>query len=243
MTSHAPEARSDRLSPFFPAAPAFALTVALVGFSKTFFLPLVAGAFAAPAVKWAHAGLMFGWLLVFLLQTFFIRQGNFEWHRRTGFVGAAIAALMVPFTIATAVAILPRDIAEMGDGAYSAFLPSVIEALLFGSLVAAAIALRNRPDWHKRIMLLATLSILGPAWFRFRHFFPQVENPLVVFGFWLALIPMAIAVLIDVMRNRRLHPVFMTVLPAMVAIYVIEVWGSGNPLFVATAKWVAAHLS
>lgn len=92
-------------------------------------------------------------------------------------------------------------------------------------------------------MLLATLSALGPAWFRFRHFFPQVENPLVVFGFWLALFPMVAAALWDGWRNRRAHPVFLTVLPAMTAIYVVEVWGSGHPLFIAVAKWIAALLS
>lgn len=186
---------------------------------------------------------MFGWVFFFLTQTLFIRSGSFKWHRRMGIAGAAMAALIVPFTIATGVAILPRDLANMGEGAYSAFLPTIIEALLFGSLVAAAIALRGRPDFHKRLMLLATISALGPAWFRFRHFFPEVENPVVVFAFGLAVIPMLFAAVWDATRNDRVHPVFLFVLPGMLVIYIVEVWGSGHPLFIGAAKYVAAALN
>ena len=222
---------------------ALAVVVALAGFSKTFFLPVFARTFTAPAIIWIHAALMFGWIVLFMSQTLFIRAGNFNWHRRTGMIGAALAALIVPFTIAVGVAILPRDLAAMGEAGYSAFLPTVIEAFLFGSLVAAGIALRARPDYHKRLMLLATLSALGPAWFRFRHFFPQVENPVAVFAFWLAITPMAVAAFWDRWRNGRIHPVFLTVLPAMIAIYAVEVWGSGHPVFIAAAKRIAALLS
>ena len=237
------DARRKFQAGFFPAAGVIAIAAAMVGFSTTFFLPLFSGAFSAPAVKWIHAALMFCWVCLFMAQTLFIRTGTFAWHRRMGIVGAALAALIIPFTIATGVAILPRDLAAMGDGGYSAFLPTLIEAFLFGSLVAAAIALRSRPDFHKRLMLLATLSAIGPAWFRFRHFFPAVENPLVVFGFWLALAPMVAAALLDGWLNRRIHPVFLTVFPVMIAIYVVEVWGSGHPLFIAVARKIAALLS
>lgn len=232
----------QRHSAFFTAFAVVVVIVALIGFSKTFFAPIFSGAFTAPLVKWIHAALMFSWTLLFLAQTIFIRAGVFQWHRTVGLAGAALAALIIPFTIATGLAVLPRDLAQMGDGAYSAFLPTVIEAFLFGSLVTAAIAMRTRPDFHKRLMLLATLSALGPAWFRFRHFFPGVENPLVIFGFWLALVPMFVAVLWDWRRNGSIHPVFLTALPAMISIYVVEVWGSSHPLFVAAAKQIAALL-
>lgn len=48
---------------------------------------------------------------------------------------------------------------------------------MFTGLVAAGLINRRRPEVHKRLMLLATLLILWPAWFRFRHFFPGVPRP------------------------------------------------------------------
>ncbi|MEQ8936182.1 MAG: hypothetical protein RIE56_10370, partial [Amphiplicatus sp.] len=229
-------------SAFFPAMGAFVVFIAFVGFSRTFFLPLLGGTFTAPIIILILASLMFSWVFLFLTQTLFIRAGSFKWHRRLGIAGAALAALIVPFTIATGVAILPRDLANMGEGGYSAFLPTIIEALLFGSLVAGAISLRSRPDYHKRLMLLATLSALGPAWFRFRHFFPEVENPIVIFAFGFAIVPMLFAAVWDTGRNGRIHPVFLFILPGMLAIYVVEVWGSGHPWFIGAAKYVAALL-
>ena len=40
------------------------------------------------------------------------------------------------------------------------------EAETIDGLVGAAILLRHRGDYHKRLMLLATLSLLGPAFGR-----------------------------------------------------------------------------
>lgn len=229
-------------SAFYPALAALILIVAIVGFSKTFFAPLFARTFTAPAVIYMHAGLMFSWIVLFMTQALLIRADDFKWHRRMGAIGGALVVLIVPFTIAAGVSVLPRDLANMGEAGYSAFLPVIIEAFLFGGLVFAAILLRKRPDYHKRLMLLATLSVLGPAWFRFRHFFPQVENPIAVFSFWLAITPMFAAAIWDAWRNRQAHPVFLYVLPGIIAVYIIEVWGSSHPWFVATAKYMAALL-
>lgn len=186
---------------------------------------------------------MFCWIFLFLTQTILISTRNVRLHMRLGLGGAILAAIIVPFAFAAGLSILCRDIGLMGvDAAYSAFLPTIIEPLLFGALVAAAIALRRRPDFHKRLMLLATLSILGPAWFRFRHFFPSVENPLVVFGFWLAITPMIGAATWDALTQGRAHPVYLTALPALIAVYAVEVWSGGHPAFIAASKAVAGLL-
>ncbi|MEZ5927521.1 MAG: hypothetical protein R3C55_03440 [Parvularculaceae bacterium] len=232
-----------RRSPFFVLAGVFVIAIAMIGFSKTFFLPVSRGSFSPPPAIWIHAALMFCWIFLFLTQTILISTRNVRLHMRLGLGGAILAATIVPFGFAAGLSILGRDIGLMGvDAAYSAFLPTIIEPLLFGALVASAIALRRRPDFHKRLMLLATLSILGPAWFRFRHFFPSVENPLVVFGFWLAITPMVGAALWDALKERRIHPVYLTALPMLLAVYVVEVWGGGHPAFIAASKAVAGLL-
>lgn len=229
-------------SAYYPALAMLVLVVAIIGFSKTFFAPLFAGTFAASAIIWVHASLMFSWVVLFMAQAMLIRTGNFKWHQRMGAIGASLVVLIIPFTIATGASVLPRDLANMGEAGYSAFLPVIIEAFLFGGLVSTAIWLRKRPDYHKRLMLLATLSALGPAWFRFRHFFPQVENPVVVFAFWLAIVPMFAAAILDAWQSRRVHPVFLYVLPGIIVVYIIEVWGSSHPWFVSAAKFMAALL-
>ena len=54
--------------------------------------------------------------------------------------------------------------------------------MMFAILVAAAIVYRRRPEFHKRLMLLAMIAIIWPAFFRFRHYFPQSLIPKLFLG-------------------------------------------------------------
>lgn len=64
-------------SKFFLLMSVACLLVALIGFSPTFFLPLIRGTYArrgqAP-VGYVHGILMFGWLIFFIAQASLIRQ-------------------------------------------------------------------------------------------------------------------------------------------------------------------------
>lgn len=79
--------------------------------------------------------------------------------------------------------------------------------LLFGGLAWTAIALRERPDWHKRLMLGATVNIVGPAWGRIIPLPLLGQN-----GVWLILAVLlgylAIAMLFDRRLHGRLHPAY-----------------------------------
>ena len=74
--------------------------------------------------------------------------------------------------------------------------------LVFAALVAGAIAMRNRRgDVHKRLMLLATLSLTP---FAIGRLLSPTEAPFwLVYGLCLV-VPLAV----DTVRHRRLHPVF-----------------------------------
>ena len=63
-----------------------------------------------------------------------------------------------------------------GDVVLRVFVNNLIGFLIFGSLVAAAVVLRRDSESHKRLLLLATMSVLGAAWSRFDQFFPAVRE-------------------------------------------------------------------
>jgi hypothetical protein len=84
---------------------------------------------------------------------------------------------------------------------------NTIGILVFGGLVAGGVALRRRGDWHKRLMLSATVSILGPGLGRLLpmpSFGPAA--PLVLFGV-IALFAFAGPVA-DLIVKRRVHPAY-----------------------------------
>jgi hypothetical protein len=83
-----------------------------------------------------------------------------------------------------------------------------IGILIFGGLVAAGVALRRKSEWHKRLMLCATVSILGPGLGRL---LPMTSfgkaAPLVMFGV-IALFAFAGPV-VDLIVRRRIHPAYL----------------------------------
>ena len=56
-------------------------------------------------------------------------------------------------------------------------------------------------------MLLATIVVLWPAWFRFRHYFPSVQRPEIWFGVVLADSFIMIAWIKDKLVKGKVHPV------------------------------------
>jgi hypothetical protein len=227
---------SRRRSLFFPFMSIGFLAVALVGFSTTFFLPVFRGTFRAPIIIYVHGALLFTWLLLFIAQAQFIRTRRIPLHRQCGWLGAVLAVAIVGSGIAVGFHATTRDLAAgAGDEARGQFVNIIIEMLLFGTLVAAAVVLRRDRESHKRLLLLATISILGPAWFRFRHFLPGLQNPLITLSL-VADSLLLIAIAYDLLVHRRVHPVYLWVGGTMIAIHMAELFASESALWLLVSR-------
>jgi hypothetical protein len=131
-----------------------------------------------------------------------------------------------------------RDLAAgAGTFALGQLVNILIEMLLFGSLVAAAIELRRDSESHKRLLLLATISVIGPAWLRFRHIFPSVGNPFIVFS-PIADSVLVIAVVRDLIVYKRVHPAYIWAGGTMVAVHMAELFASESQIWLHTARWL-----
>jgi hypothetical protein len=201
-----------------------ALAVALTGFAGTFFIPLGQGRFAAPPIIFIHGGLFFGWILLFVTQPSLIRAGHWRLHQKLGAVGGVIALAMAASGVAVGHYAAKRDLAAgAGEFASSSLVGVCTAMLMFLGLVAAGIAFRRRPEVHKRLMLLATIAVLWPAWFRFRHYFPAVPNPEI----WFAVVAADSLILVCMIRDRLalggVHPVYLWVGSGIIIEHAIEV--------------------
>lgn len=155
-----------------------------------------------------HAVVFSSWMILYLVQNWLVADGrNIALHRRLGWLGAAIAALMVPLGIAgTMVAIARGSITGMFPlGLFLAM--NTLGMLGFGALTFAAIRLRAQAGWHKRLMLCATALILGPAIGRLQALFPLGDlAPFAVIGGIMAFI--VAGIVFDVATQRRVHPAY-----------------------------------
>jgi hypothetical protein len=138
--------------------------VAFGGFAPTYWLQVPAGTFVGPALLHVHAALFSGWILLLLSQSVLAARGKMDHHRAWGLVGISLATAMVVVGLTAAVYSLNVGLAAgYGDRSRAFFILPVSGIVLFAGFVIAAIANIARPEAHKRLMLLATFSLLEAA--------------------------------------------------------------------------------
>ena len=215
------------------------LAIALIGFSTTFFLPLARGTFVAPPVIYVHGALLFAWLILLIAQASLIRVRNVSVHRRLGWLGASLAIAIVISGIAVFLHVTRRDLATGGgDVVLRLFVSNLLTMLTFGSLVAAAVVLRRDSESHKRLLLLATILVLDPAWGRFGNLFPAFES---LEGFFFTIPSYSLAVIAiarDLVAYRRVHPVYIWVGGLLVAVDMTAPFASQSAAWLRVARWL-----
>ncbi len=118
---------------------------------------------AAPFWVHLHGGLMLAWLGLLVVQPMLVSRQNMALHRRLGWTGATLAIIITGLGIFTGIAslVLGRFPPFFSPPYFLAL--TFIESLVFGLMVGAAVRRRHRTDWHRRLMIGATIIILEPA--------------------------------------------------------------------------------
>lgn len=159
---------------FFIMAIAFTVTVAL-GFSLSYARMRVP-AITLPIQIHLHAIVFVSWVGFYLLQNGLVANGSVAIHRQIGWIGAVLATLMVVLGLTVTVMCLRRGAVPFFFTPGVFLLIDGLTVLVFGGFVVAAIRRRNRPDWHKRLMLCAMTLVISPALGRIL--------PMPLLGFW-----------------------------------------------------------
>jgi hypothetical protein len=156
--------QTDRF--FFTGMALASLLTVLVGFAPSYF---IRSSTLPPLTPFYHVhGLLFTtWILLFITQTALVAGRRIDIHRRLGFAGVVLAFVVFIVGVMVSIETLRRGGGtQFGDP--RAFLSIPLgDIIAFAVLVAAAVVLRRRADAHKRLMLLATISLLTAAVARF----------------------------------------------------------------------------
>ncbi len=138
--------------------------VVFAGFSRTFFLKGLFGTRPLSLFFHIHGFVFSCWIILFIVQITLVATGRINVHRRLGIAGAILAVLMVVIGLMAAIDSARRGFTTPGGPPPLVFFViPVFDLVVFSTLVAAGLWLRRRSDSHKRLMLLATISILTPA--------------------------------------------------------------------------------
>ena len=236
--------RRTYVGSFYIAMAAVFAVIAFAGFAPSFWIRLPSGTFAGSPMLHLH-GLLFSlWTLFFLSQAVLVANGRLRNHKAWGLAGISLATAMVFVGLAVAIAGLDRRLGlGYGDSARAFAIVPITSAFLFGGLVAAAMANWRRPEWHKRLMLVATASLLQPAIARF--FFmargntdaatraagppPPVEFTMIPGAITDLLILAALAY--DWKARGRVHPAYLWGFAAVLAVHL------SRPFLSRTEAW------
>jgi hypothetical protein len=138
------------------------LTV-FAGFSRTYYLK---GVFGTPRLSWilhVHGAVFTVWVLFFVWQTGLAATRRISLHRRVGWIGAGFAAGVVALGIAVAMHSVRAGYASGRPNMPFLLVGGVFDLGLFSMFFVGALLLRSNKELHKRLMMLAMISLIIPA--------------------------------------------------------------------------------
>ena len=186
---HHPGRRYDHY--FFSGMAILILATVFLGFAHTYYL---AGVFRAPLpapIIHVHGAIFSCWVLLLITQTSLVSAHRVDLHRRLGIAGFLVACLMVVLGILAATNALGRNFAPPGLDPLTFYVIPVGDMLIFATLIFFAFHERTNPAAHKRLIMLATISLLIAAIARWPFawvFLKPLVAQMVTYIFLLALI-------------------------------------------------------
>jgi hypothetical protein len=146
---------------FFPGMALLILGVVFYGFSQSYFLPGMVFAKLPNALVHIHGALFVSWIFLLVIQNLLVAWRKVKLHRTLGILGVILPPLMIVFGVLT----LADSIRRNGTGipAELILVGDLEELFLFVGITAWGLLARRNAASHKRLMILGTLAITGPA--------------------------------------------------------------------------------
>jgi hypothetical protein len=227
---------------FFTGMALAFLASVFVGFARSFYLrPLFPGWPSPPeAFFYVHGAAFTAWVLLLVFQARLVASGRTHVHRKVGVFGAVLASAMVVLgTIGALIAARrPTGFVDVPVPPLQFLAIPLFGIGMFALFVALAVARRRDPQSHKRLMLLASVQLVGAAVARW----PLVPayGPPAFFGLT-DLFVVALAIW-DLRTRGRLHPVTLWGGLATIVLQPLQLVVSGTEGWLAFARWATGLL-
>lgn len=212
---------------------AIAMTLVIVaGFSTQY----AAGrsTFYAPPLVHAHAIVFMGWIAIYLAQNVLVATDRMAVHRRLGWVAAGWIVPMLVLGFCVTIAMVRRGQVPFFFRPLQFLVFDPASLLAFAGLTTAAIVLRRRTEWHRRLHLCGMTMLMGPGFGRL------LPMPLLAPWAWEAtfaltlLFPVA-GMIADLRRTGHVHPAWrwglLTLVGTFIAIQAITFSPVGQVLY------------
>jgi len=197
------------------------------GFSKTVDANLFHAKPPRPLLLWMHGAAFSTWIVFFIAQSALVRVHKVSVHRTLGWFGAGLATAMVMLGFTIAIIMTRFDATVLQQKDVDSFLSiPFLDMIVFGTLIGLAIYWKKKPEYHRRLVFVATCMLMDAAIgrfdFMFNHnlFYPALDL-LIVLG-----------IVRDLIVDGRINKVYVYALPALAVGQALSVYmWRANPIW------------
>jgi hypothetical protein len=187
--------------------------VVIAGFSRTVGARLLHPSMPPPVILYVHAAVFASWVALFITQTALIAGRNVRIHRKLGAFAIPLGVSIPILGVATAI-VMGRLRMQRGDADAALFLAVALNDMVaFSALFGLAVYWRRRPEFHRRLMFMATCALTAAA---FGRLIPASASDVWIYLGPDVLILMGIAR--DMVAMHRPHPVYYYAFPAVLLV-------------------------
>jgi hypothetical protein len=208
------------LSRYFYFSMALAMAGLVVwGFSRTVEANLFHAKPQRPLLLWMHGTAFATWMVFFILQSALVRVRKVSVHRFLGWFGAALATVMVVLGFTVSIVMTRFDMSVLHQTDVASFLSIPFEDMIvFGTCIALAIYWRTRPEYHRRLIFIASCVLMDAAIGRFDFWY---NHSIFYAGLDLLIV---LGMMRDWIVDGRAHKVYLYALPPMILLQSLAVY-------------------
>lgn len=211
--------------------------IVFAGFARTFYLNGLFAKLHLPSLFIIHGLVFSSWLVVLVTQSALVSNKQIRVHQKLGYASIAIVAAMFTLGWVMSVQAAQRGFTPPGGPPPLAFLAfQLLGLFLFTAIIAAGYLLRNRPETHKRLMIVGTVTLLTPAVARI---FLLFSTNLIIFkalGVQLAILLACMAY--DYFTRKRVQSAYIWGTLAFIAYVPLAISIGGTRPWLAFAHWI-----
>jgi len=196
------------------------VVVIVYGFSFTIGTNLIHPAIPRPPLLYFHAAVFSLWLVFLILQSTLVRTHNVAWHRRFGWFGVALGTAIPVVGVSIAITMARFNAVQLHQpNTDSDLIIPLWDMVVFTTFFGLAVNWRTKPEFHRRLILIATCALTAAAFGRF----PANLLPPVFFYAGVDVL-ILLGALRDLLVSRSVHPVYRYALPTIIAGQVVVMY-------------------
>ncbi|WP_263410155.1 hypothetical protein [Terriglobus tenax] len=223
---------------FFPVLLGLMLLTVWLGFSKTYYAVGMMTTHLPSPIVHVHAVVFTLWLMTLAVQIGLVSARKVKLHMSVGLWGFGLAALVVVLGALASRDSLRRGFSPPGSGLspLTFFVVPMSDLVVFSVLAGWSYAARRKPQIHKRLIMLASITLLDAAIGRFPYTIAPHITPMgqlgVLFSF------MVLMMIYDLVTLKKIHRATWIPAVATLALFLVRIPLAMTPVWMRFAELV-----